>query len=124
MKKENDFYSGFEGEPELSISLISEEKTTEIELTTWIGHFEEIVLSIGTNDLGKWEGISLYYHLHTGWYDQSPWILKEVDLFAKQLKSIENNLLSDSSKEIHKILSKIITKAVKSPSKKVVFNYS
>ena len=66
MKKENDFYSGFEGEPELSISLISEEKTTEIELTTWIGHFEEIVLSIGTNDLGKWEGISLYYHLHTG----------------------------------------------------------
>ncbi len=62
MTKEFDFYSGYEGEPELFIFQKSTDKSVKAIIKLWIVFFDSIVELIEPNFKSEWEGITLYYH--------------------------------------------------------------
>lgn len=63
----HDFYSGFEGEPELVIERRMGEAVCE-SVHAWIGHFESLMDSFPAPP-GGWAGIALHHHMDTGWND-------------------------------------------------------
>lgn len=84
------YYEGFEGEPEL-VLIDSEEN----KLIIWIGYFEAILDALLESNLEK-EGIIKEYFYHEGWYDDSPWAIKDIHLTIKQLKSFDLSKVQQS----------------------------
>ncbi|OWR31281.1 hypothetical protein CDO73_07725 [Saccharibacillus sp. O23] len=100
-KKETNsiYYLGFEGYPE--IDLISKNNMDIKTLKLWVGYFETILdLMSQYEDI---EGGILYeYYLHNGWYEESPWELKNLEsaiqLFKDfNLEQIDEKMLQESS---------------------------
>ncbi|MGG3963811.1 hypothetical protein [Heyndrickxia faecalis] len=83
------YYSGFEGEPEL-VSVNGENK-----LIIWIGYFEAILDALLETNVEK-KGILKEYITHEGWYDDSPWVLKNIQLTIKQLRHFDLDKLCQS----------------------------
>jgi hypothetical protein len=94
-----DFYSGYEGEPEIRIIQKSKEGQNIALLILWEAYFDAIIRLIDPNEKGYWEGVALQYHLATGWYDDGSWECDDVALFLKQLKSIDDDKLQASKSE-------------------------
>jgi hypothetical protein len=94
-----DYYSNFEGEPEIRVIQTNKDGQNIAVLKLWDAYFNAIIRSIEPNDKGLWEGVTLEYHLHTGWYDNGSWSCDDVDLFLKQLESIDENKLKKSKPE-------------------------
>ena len=114
MSKEFDFYKGFEGEPELTISQKDFSGNTINSIKLWIGFFDSIIELIKPNFKDEWEGITVYYHAHTGWYDNSLWKCEEVILFIQQLESIEKLQLNVQTQEILEILIELLKESISS----------
>jgi uncharacterized protein (DUF2267 family) len=93
-----DYYSGFEGEPEITIIQRSKKGHNVAILKLWIAYFNTIIELIDPNDKGHFEGVTLHYQLVTGWHDE-PWECDDIELFLKQLESIEENKLNESPPE-------------------------
>lgn len=101
------YYEGFEGESELV--LVNEEN----KLIIWNGYFEAILDALLETNLEK-EGIIKEYFYHEGWYDDSPWSIKDIKLTIKQLESFDlskvhqsdniKNVLPDLVQEIIQFL--------------------
>ncbi|MEC2077034.1 hypothetical protein [Metabacillus fastidiosus] len=101
------YYKGFEGEPALVLD------NGENKLIIWNGYFESILESLLETNLEK-EGIIKEYFYHEGWYDDSPWALKDIQLTIKQLKNFDlskvyqsdniKNVLPDLVQEIIQFL--------------------
>lgn len=83
------YYEGFEGEPELV--LVNEENKFII----WNGYFEAILDALLEINLEK-EGIIKEYFNHEGWYDESPWAIKDIQLTIEQLKSFDLSKVKQS----------------------------
>jgi hypothetical protein len=81
-----DFYSGFEPEPEIRIRVMNDNHPCKLQIVIWEGYFDSIIRLIEPNESGRWEGVTLEYHLHTGWYDEEIWELEDQELFLRQIK--------------------------------------
>lgn len=84
------FYKGFEGEAE--VSFIADDN----KLIIWNGYFETILNNLLDCNIEK-EGILEEYFNYSGWYDDSPWLIEDIDLTIKQLKSFDINKVKESS---------------------------
>ena len=122
MNKVHDYFKGFEGESELKIFQKNENEEIEVTMLIWIGYFNSIIEEIKPNKDGSWEGISLYYHTSTGWYDISPWRCEALQLFTMQLESINKNKLNIECQEILTILIDVFNESIYS-SKHIYFEY-
>ncbi|MBC1917952.1 hypothetical protein HCJ46_04255 [Listeria booriae] len=78
----NVFYEGFEGESELSF-VSSEDK-----LIIWNGYFETILDTLIDSGVDKKGMLSEYFN-HEGWYDDSPWLLRDTKLALEQLQCFD-----------------------------------
>jgi len=69
-------------------------------LDLWIGSFDSIVSLVKPNQKGNWEGISLYYHTETGWYEDDLWKCEVPELFINQLESIDSQKLEGETRRV------------------------
>jgi hypothetical protein len=92
------YYDGFEGEPEIRFiqGIDNEEKQV---LSIWEGYFDKIMNVIIPEQTG-WTGLAYFYHLHEGWYEESPWQIQSIDNVCKQLKGIDINALDRDTQNV------------------------
>ncbi len=98
----DNYYEGFEGNPEIDIYTFLENEKVGIEM--WDGYFDEIMRAIQPVN-GEWQSLAYYYNLYEGWYDDSPWPIPDNQEALKQFESIDKSQLGEVPKEI---LTKII----------------
>lgn len=122
MTKEFDFYTGYEGEPELVISQEDVHGNSKTVIRLWVGFFDSIMELIKPNAQGEWEGVVLYYHTATGWYEISPWRCDDVPLLIDQLESIERQELDSPDQSVLDTLIETLKNAVNS-NDSIYFDY-
>jgi len=106
-----DYYQGFEGEPGIHITHANRELQSIAVIKLWYGYFRSIIDLINPNKNGNWEGVTLAYHLHTGWYDDERWECEDILLFLNQLESISAKSLRREEVEILNLLKPILREA-------------
>ncbi|RAT96550.1 hypothetical protein [Brevibacillus sp. Leaf182] len=80
------YYVGFEGEPEI---IFMYEKSTEVQvLKLWNGYFESL-LDCLVQQRPVHDGILHEYYFHEGWYEESPWEIKDVEKAIQLFKSFD-----------------------------------
>lgn len=98
----DNYYEGYEGNPEIDIYTFSENEKVGIEM--WDGFFDNIMRAIQPIE-GEWQSLAYYYHLYEGWYDESPWKIPNNKNALIQFESIDSSRLDRVTQEI---LAKII----------------
>lgn len=73
--KNVDYYTGFEGEGE--IVFVNQNERVIFEFKMWIGYFNSILNNINSVALESNNFLDLYY-LQEGWFDESPFEIKDV----------------------------------------------
>lgn len=68
--KNDMYYKGFEGEPEIQIIL--KIPNDDYILSIWEGYFDSIMMSIPASKSG-WPGIVCHYHLCDAWDEEPMW---------------------------------------------------
>lgn len=68
----NKLFDGYEGEAELTFT------ANENKLIIWNGYFETILDNLLDCEVEK-RGIITEYFAHEGWYDDSPWLIEDVN---------------------------------------------
>lgn len=72
----HDFYTGFEGEPEIVIEHVIDGKQISV-VYAWIGYFDRVMGLIPPGPSG-WSGVALHYHLLTAWESEPRWIDPDI----------------------------------------------
>lgn len=103
------YYDGFEGEPEIQF-ICRKGNDTEI-LIMWEGYFDQIMRLMIPNEQG-WEGLAYCYNVCTGWCEESPWIIEDLQMALKQFELIDNTKLCDESVEVLMLLCNILREAI------------
>ena len=114
-----DFYAGFEGEPEVTFVRTG---TIEQSLHAWDGYFSQVLEAIEPGTDGQWHGLVLHYHLETGWYDEENFEVKDVELFATQLATLNISLLEPGTLRFYKALLSFVQNTL-ADRDKLVINY-
>jgi hypothetical protein len=115
-KVDEKYYSGFEGEPEITFSL-EEKNGDRREVEIWDGYFNQIMKQIKPEKEG-WASLAYYYHLDIGWYDESPWLIENLVEAYEQLNKIDKNALEyKESKEVLDIILNMLREAIDSNCK-------
>jgi hypothetical protein len=108
-----DFYSGFEGEPELAVSLEINGQVEQV-VRIWIGYFDQLMHKV-LPDAGAWTGLALPYHLNTGWYDSSPrpWRLPTDSLQTARIQwdGISADDCYEGAVAVHNAVSALLSEA-------------
>jgi hypothetical protein len=86
------YYSGFEGEPEI-IFYIEKSDGSKSGIGVWVGYFNSIIKQIKPNE-GRWTSLAYYYHLDIGWYEESPWLIVNLEEAYEQLREINKEDLT------------------------------
>jgi hypothetical protein len=69
-----DLYSGFEGEPEFTVSLSRAPDGPSVAIVkAWSGFVDELMTHVQPSGAG-WRGFALEYHVHTRWDQPAGWI--------------------------------------------------
>ena len=103
------YYNGFEGEPENQFIC---RKGNDIEiLAIWEGYFDRI-MRLMTPDEQGWTGLANCYNMDTGWYEEGPWVIDDLQMALKQFESIDNTKLCGKSVEILMLLCNILREAI------------
>lgn len=112
-----DFYAGFEGEPEVTFV-----RTGKIEysLQAWDGYFSQVLEKIKPGVDGDWHGLTLYYHLGTGWYDNEEFDVEDVQLFATQLAMLDTSVLEPATFRFYKALLLFVQEAIRNNDKLLI----
>lgn len=103
------YYNGFEGEPEIQF-ICRKEKDTDI-FVIWEGYFDQIMKLISPDTQG-WTGLAYYYNMYTGWYEDSPWKIKDLQNALKQFELIDNKKLYDEATEILTLICNMLREAI------------
>lgn len=114
----DNYYEGFEGNPEIDIYTFLDNEKVGIEM--WDGYFDEIMRAIRPVN-GEWQDLAYYYNLYEGWYDESPWEIPNNQKVLKQFESIDKSTLSKISQEI---LIKIIELLKKNSKNSIFIEYT
>ncbi len=105
------YYDGFEGDPEMIFTLVKSNGQKE-EFGIWEGYFSTIIKKVKPKEIG-WTGLAYYYHLYTGWYEESPWIVNNLVESYEQLKEIDiESFVYDKEKEVLEIIIYLFEKAI------------
>lgn len=91
-------YNGFEGEPEIKFIHLYSDSNKKV-LRIWEGYFDCIMSAIKPTSTG-WLGLSYYYNLHQGWYEECPWKIPDVSLAIDEFSKIDKNILSPKTKDV------------------------
>ncbi|WP_314591081.1 hypothetical protein [Paenibacillus terrigena] len=86
------YYAGFEGEPE--IIFMYENSNERQVLKLWNGYFETL-LDCLVQQTPVHEGILHEYYIHEGWYEESPWEIKNVEKEIQLFKSFVTNEITE-----------------------------
>lgn len=93
-----DFYSGFEGEPELQFNFMVEDKIKRF--AVWTGYFDAIMEEVSPSTQG-WSSLAYYYHLHEGWYDDANWQIPNLTEAIRQIQGLKmDGLVEEVRKEL------------------------
>ncbi|MBD5550607.1 MAG: dihydroorotate dehydrogenase (quinone) [Lachnospiraceae bacterium] len=103
------YYDGFEGEPEIHFIY---RKGNDIEIfVIWEGYFDSIMRLILPERQG-WVGLAYCYNMYTGWYNESPWMIDDLQMALKQFESIDSAKLCKESNEVLMLLCNIFKEAI------------
>lgn len=94
-----DFYTGFEGEPEIRFETKSR-GTLHRSVRMWVGYFDDL-MDQARPERDGWTGMARAYHEAEGWYDESPWKVPDVGSALMQWKNIDTDHLGRIEKTIH-----------------------
>lgn len=94
----SNYYDGFEGEPEIRFIRCNGNEEKHI-LSMWEGYFDRIMNVIIPEKTG-WTGLAYFYHLHEGWYEESPWQIQNIVNVCNQLKGIDINTLDRDTQNV------------------------
>ncbi|TKI56923.1 hypothetical protein E8L90_16430 [Brevibacillus antibioticus] len=93
------YYVGFEGEPELT--LIYENLNDRYELRLWNGYFETL-LDCMFEQVTDQSGILYEYSIYEGWYEESPWEIKNIKEAIQLFKSFDATKLTEDRVKVSK----------------------
>lgn len=99
------YYIGYESEPEIQIIRKTVQEDIFV-LRIWSGFFDDIMNAVEPEEKG-WSSLAYYYNLYSGWYEESPWLLQDINAAVEQLKSIKEDKLSNSRGSVN-VLTDII----------------
>lgn len=109
MKNVKDFYTGYEGEPEI-IFFFKDIDGQNVFLKTWIGFFDSIMAAIEPTESG-WRGLSYYYHTVTGCFEETPWKIPDLREALIDLKSVNKIALEDKALLVYRSIIELLEKA-------------
>ncbi|WP_051775393.1 hypothetical protein [Paenibacillus tyrfis] len=104
-----DFYTGFEGEPEI-IFFFQEFDAQKVVVRTWIGYFDSIMMATQPNENG-WRGLSYYYHTDTGWFEETPWRIPDLRDALIDLQSVNKKELDQETLTVYQSIFDLLEKA-------------
>lgn len=108
---DNKFYKGYEGEPEIQFIEELEDGTKGI-FSVWDGYFNDIMELFQPGAHG-WEGLALYYHLDSEWYNESPWKIPDKKSTLNQFQVLEiKKLKYEISQLVLKRICEILSNAI------------
>jgi hypothetical protein len=107
-----DFYSGFEGEPEIIIELKGPDGPIET-IRMYYGYFRDVMTLIEPEN-GEWTGLALPYNLCEGWYDVSFWRVPDTKEALAQWEKIDERKIPDDSRVVYQAVRDLMREAVKS----------
>jgi hypothetical protein len=107
-----DFYSGFEGYPEIIMELKGPGGSIET-IRMWDGHFDAIMTLIEPEN-GEWTGLALPYNLLQGWFEVSPWRVPNMKEVLTQWEKIDESKIPASCRLLHQAVRDLMREAVKS----------
>lgn len=116
----NNYYKGFEGEPCIKFIWVKPDNEN-LTLKIWIGYFDTIMNAINPTNHG-WSGLSYYYHLDEGWYDESPWEIPNLNPVIDELLSIDTTSFDLVTKDVFTKLLSLLVNA-KEKNDKILISY-
>lgn len=112
----------FNGEPDYNFIFKDKDDTILKRIIVWEGYIDALLSKLPPNSKGEWEGVLLCYHLHTGWYENNYWEIKDIPLLLSQLSSLIDNSLLKIEKEILDFLLSELSRCI-SGNRKVFIEY-
>lgn len=104
------YYDGFEGEPDIQFIYYDNKGEQKVILKIWEGYFDEIMSTIRP-ELSGWTGLSYFYHLHEGWYKESPWKIPDLKSAIQQFQSLDIEALNIKTQEVYKEIIELLLDA-------------
>lgn len=107
----DEYYHGYEGEPEIVFDLFNDGTCIE-KISIWDGYFNGIMDLISPKKDG-WTGLAYYYHLCIGWYEEENWEIPNILEVYEQFSEIDfNELKWEEEKAVFNILICLFEKAI------------
>ncbi|OPH62161.1 hypothetical protein BC351_02720 [Paenibacillus ferrarius] len=106
MEKVKDFYTGYEGEPEI-IFYFENFDGQKVQLKAWIGYFDSIMAAIQPTKNG-WSGLSYYYHTDTGWFEETPWRIPDLGDALNNLQSVNKTELDQETLTVYQSIFELL----------------
>ncbi|WP_207655827.1 hypothetical protein [Vallitalea okinawensis] len=94
----HNYYKGFEDEPEIQFTCSYSKDRSKV-LKIWNGYFDNIMNAIQP-EVSGWTSIAYYYHLHEGWYKESPWRIQDIDSAVMQFKKVDIGVLDRITQKV------------------------
>lgn len=91
-----DYYTAFEGEPEITFEIKLEKKTFQFKI--WIGYFESILNNINLINPKENKFFSLYCS-YEGWFLESPFQIKDVNEVIYLFRQFKIDKLKDEERK-------------------------
>lgn len=101
MNSSKDYYSGFEGEPELVFA-----RSDGSDFHLWEGFFS-FIMDVVDPGLSGWDGLAKAYHL--GLWDDHPFEVQNLPETIEQLRAVPSERLDEDNREkLVKILGDLV----------------
>ena len=111
-----DFYKGYEGGDEIQFIEISPNGSRNI-IRMWDAFFHDFIEKIKPEKEG-WTSLAYYYHLDEGWYDESPWEIRDILKALEQLEQLRNiDFNFEETREIYNEVCKLLDSALNTNSR-------
>ena len=117
MKNKHDFYTGFEGEPEY-IFLIDSAPTRRLRI--WSGYVDSILMALEAKK-PEWVSIFKFYQLEEGWFDESPWVVPDVQIAFEQLTLLHSSELEGAVQSVYLALCTLFQEAIQTNRNVMIF---
>jgi hypothetical protein len=105
-----DFYTGYEGYPEVHFTLNFGGSPIE-RIATWDGFFASVMANAVPLD-GRWCGLALPYHTFQGWLAcDGAWRIPDLHEALRAWKLIPREGLDDVALDLYSAIAELLTKA-------------
>ena len=106
-----DFYTGFEGEPEIAIEHQPPGGSSS-SIRTWVGFFDELMEKLEPGPEG-WTGIAAHHHLHTGWNSEESWQDPDVADTRRQIGIPGESSLKGQARDLRSAFIELLDDALR-----------